>query len=83
MVVASLDTVTAPCVPNLHGAILGTRCNPFTLAMECNAGNVACVTLKCGERGGVGRADIKQLHTVMASCREIPLVWGDTQSVDL
>lgn len=49
VVIASLDG-TAASLPDLDGAILGTCDHPFALAVESDAGYIACVALE-GEDG--------------------------------
>ena len=82
VVVAPLDHAGAR-VPDLDCAVLGARDHPFAVAVEGNAGDIACVTLKDGEGSGVRGADVEQLDSVVASSGELALVGGNTQSVDL
>jgi hypothetical protein len=75
--------IPAPGVPDLDGAVFGRRDQPLGLAMECYAGDVGRVAVK-GEDGiRVGRLDVVELDCVVAGGREVALVGGDAEPVDL
>jgi hypothetical protein len=74
---------TGASIPDFHGSILGAGDHPFSLAVEGNTGDVACVTLKCDHRVGVGGLNIKQLHIVVARSREESLIRSDAKAIDL
>lgn len=82
VVVAPLNH-TGAGVPDLDGAVLGARDHPFAIAVECYARDVARMALKDRSGSGVRGANVEQLYCVVASSREVALVGGDAQSVDL
>lgn len=82
VVVAALDGAAAR-LPDLDGAVLRARDHPFALAVEGDAGDVACVTLEGEQRVRIGRLDIKELDRVVAGGGEEALVGRDAQAVDL
>lgn len=82
MSVVTLDA-TKTSIPDLDRAIFGACDHPFPLAMEGYTRNIAGMTLEGEDRAGIGRADIVKLDSVTTSRREIVLVWGDTETIDL
>lgn len=45
---------TSTGIPNLHGSILRASDHPFSLAVECHAGDVVRVTFKGNNGIGIG-----------------------------
>lgn len=82
MVVASLNA-SRPRLPDLDGSIFRACDHPFALAMERDACDVALVTFECQQRIRVGRLNIVQLHSMMASSGKVALVGGDAETIDL
>lgn len=76
VIIAPLDGAGA-CFPDLDSAILGARDHPFALAVERDAGNVACVAFKGHERIGIRGLDVVKLDGVVAGGGEEALVWRD------
>lgn len=82
VVVAALNGAGAS-FPDFHGSVLRASNHPFSLAVECNAGNVVGMALK-GQNGVWVRGfDIVELDAVMACGGKKALVRRDTEAVDL
>src|SRR5690349_19625356 len=65
--------VATPCVPDLDRAVLATGHQPFRLAMERNAGDIASVSVESENRVGVCGFDVVQLDRVVSGGREVAL----------
>ena len=74
---------TCTGIPNLHSSVLGASDHPFSLAVECHAGDVVRVTFKGYHGIGIGRLDIKELDIVVARGSQEPLIRGNTKTIDL
>lgn len=73
VVVAALNGASAS-FPDFHGAILGAGHHPFSLAVECNAGDVVGMALKRQDRVRVGGLDVVELDAVVACSGKKALV---------
>lgn len=82
VVVAALNGAGAS-FPDLHGSILRAGDHPFSLTVECNAGDVVGVALKCQDRVRIGGLDVVELDTVVACGGKKALVGRDAETVDL
>ena len=82
MRVVTLDA-TKTSIPDLDSAILRACDHPFPFAMEGYTRDIAGMTFEGEDRARIGRADIVKLDSVTTSGREIVLVWGDTETIDL
>lgn len=82
MVVAPLYRAR-PCLPDFDGAVFRTGHHPFSLAVEGDACDVACVALKNEVWRGIGISDFEEFNGVMACRCKISFVGRDAQSVHL
>ena len=82
MGIASLNRA-APRLPDFDRAIFRTCDHPFSLAVECDACDVAGVTFKCEQRVRVCGFDVVEFDCVMASSGQEAFVGRDTEAVDL
>lgn len=74
---------TCTGIPNLHSSVLGASDHPFSLAVECHAGDVVRVAFKGNHGVGNGRLYIKELDIVVARGSQEPLIRGNTKTIDL
>ena len=82
MRIASLNRAT-PSLPYLNCAILRTCHHPFSLAVECDARDIASVTFERKEGVWICRFYIVEFDRVMASGGKEPFVRRDTEAIDL
>jgi hypothetical protein len=80
--IASLNRA-ASRFPDLDRAIFRACDHPFSLAVECDARDVASVTFESKKRVWVCGFDVVEFDRVMASSGEESFVGGDTEAVDL
>lgn len=80
--IVALETTSAS-IPHLNRPVLGAGDHPFALTVECDAGDVAGVTLKGHDRVGIGGLDVVELNIVVASSGKEALVRGDAEAIDL
>lgn len=82
VVVAALNRATAG-LPDLHCSIFGASNHPFAFAVECNACDVAGMTLEGQERVWVSGFDIVEFDAVVTCSRKETFIWRDTEPIDL
>lgn len=75
--------IATPSVPDLDGAVLAARDEPFGLAVERDAGDVARVSVEGEDRVRIGALDVVELDGMVPGGCEVALVRGDAEAVYL
>ena len=75
--------IATPSVPDLDRAVLAARNEPFGLAVERNAGDIARVSVESEDRIRIGALDIVELDGMVPGGCEVALVRGDAEAVYL